>query len=75
MNSAFSFTGSQTIFSYNKKATISMVAHNYIIYTSAFNVGLRSLGTLTAHEGYHLPLLPSRPGGIHEPPLRKTQVP
>jgi len=52
-----------------------MVAYNYNIYANVFNVGPRYLGTLTAHEGYHLPLLPSRPGGIHEPPLRKTQIP
>jgi len=30
-------------------------------------------GTLTAHEGAHLPLLPSGPGGVHKSPLRKTR--
>ena len=30
-------------------------------------------GTLTAHEGARLPLLPSGPGGVHKSPLRKTR--
>lgn len=31
-------------------------------------------GTLAAHRNGHLPLLPSGPDGVHEFPLRKTQV-
>ncbi len=30
-------------------------------------------GTLTAHEGARLPLLPSGPGGVHKSSLRKTR--
>ena len=40
-----------------------------------FKARPRPPSTLAAHRGYHLPLLPSGPGGVHEPPLRKTQRP
>ena len=44
-------------------------------FISVFRAGPRQKpGTLAAHESYHLPLLPSGPGGVHEFPLRKTRL-
>ena len=38
-----------------------------------FKARPRPPSTLAAHRGYHLPLLPSGPGGVHEFLLRKTR--
>ena len=40
-----------------------------------FHVGPRLSGTLTAHDAYRLPLLPSGPDGVHRAPLRETKAP